>query len=66
MIAVIQQPGQLPHVTRWTGRRGLKVSAITYCNIEFPAGEGVLQLPDDAKICVACEKGIKEAQYARR
>ena len=67
MIACVERPGALPHLVRWIGqKRLLSVAAITYCRVEFDASEGVSQLPDDTKICAACDANLKKEVYPKR
>lgn len=59
MFAAVEIEGQAkPCIVRWTGRRGLSVRTYTYCNKDVPAGEGVLQLPDGAGTCEACNTAV--------
>lgn len=60
MKAVIPSaiPGMLPCVVKWTGREGFKVNSKSYCGNVATAGDGVTQVPDYAKCCVACENAI--------
>jgi len=68
MIAVIERAaGGPPHVARWIGQKSLlSVIAISYCRVEFDAGKGVSQLPDDVLICPACEAAMKKEPYRKR
>lgn len=46
MIAAIEKPDRIC-VVRWIGQVGLlKVVAVSWCQEESNAGDGVLQLPD--------------------
>lgn len=51
-----------PCPIRWVGRKGLGVKAQTYCGREAGVTDGVLQLPDTAKICEGCKAKIAEAK----
>lgn len=59
MKAVIpSQPGVPPCIVKWTGREGLRVLSKSYCGNTASAGDGVLQVPEHAKTCGACEHAI--------
>lgn len=64
MIAAIPHvhPTMPPCPIRWVGRKGLGVKAQTYCGREAGVTDGVLQLPDTAKICEGCKAKIAEAK----
>jgi hypothetical protein len=60
MIACVQVHGaKVPCVVYWTGRIGLSVKTRTWCGGKHDAGDGVIQIPDDAKICEKCESFIE-------
>lgn len=60
MKAVISLPGHKdPCVVRWTGRKGLSAISLTWCNQQGNAADGVLQVPDDFKTCIACDTALK-------
>lgn len=68
MIAVIRrtvQPNE-PCVVYWTGRVRLHVEIRTWCGEKLEADDaadgGVLQVPDDTKICKACKIGLNKAR----
>lgn len=59
MIAVIQvDETQPPHVVKWTGRKGLHIEIVTYCEKRLNASDGVLQVKDDALVCFDCKMKI--------
>ena len=59
MIAVVKTENEFPCVAYWTGRKGLSVKVHTWCGETADASDGVLQVPDDAKICTECKLYIK-------
>jgi hypothetical protein len=60
IAAIIEKEGQRPHVILKTFRSGLHVAVQTYCSKQLSANStGVLQLPDNAKCCEACEAAVK-------
>lgn len=61
MIAVIQVAGEDPHVIMWTGRVRLHVEVKTYCGKAFEADDGVLQVPDNWKVCERCGEKVAAA-----
>jgi hypothetical protein len=62
MKAVIVVPGsKLPCVVYWTGRKGLSAVSTTWCKKQGNAADGVIQVPDETKVCEACELAIKLA-----
>jgi hypothetical protein len=46
-------------VVYWTGRQGLSVKARVYCGEVVNAADGVLQVPDNAHVCVECDEAVK-------
>lgn len=60
MKAVVQIKGKAdPCVIYWTGRVRLHVGVTTWCGEKFDASDGVLQIPDGAKVCSDCDEQIK-------
>jgi len=51
-----------PCIIYWTGRQGLSVKARTYCGESVSAADGVLQLPDNARVCVDCAAAAKRGE----
>jgi len=64
MIAVVPgiNPAVPPCPIKWVGRRGLSVSAVTYCGNTVSVGDGVSQVPSHTRVCTKCEAAIS-AQY---
>ncbi len=60
MIAAVSSPNPImpPCPIRWVGRKGLSVQAVTYCNQTRSVADGVVQIPEEAKICENCKKAI--------
>ena len=62
MIAAFEVvAGVAPCVVRRIARSGLKIVAQSYCGQHANAADGVLQLPDTAKVCGACSAELKKA-----
>ena len=61
MIATIDTGNGKPCVVLWSGRKGLSVGVRTYCGLELAASSGILQLPDNAKVCDGCDHAVKRA-----
>ncbi len=59
MVAAIPGQEQHPCVIQWTGRRGLKVVALTYCGDTVNAAEGVLQIPGNRSFCSRCTAALE-------
>lgn len=60
MLAAVQiDPNNPPCVIYWTGRVRLTVKVKTWCGQDADASEGVLQIPDDAKVCTTCTHYIE-------
>lgn len=60
MIAAIQIEGaDAPCVVYWTGRIRLSVKCTTWCGDTHDASDGVIQIPDDAKVCKRCTEQLK-------
>jgi hypothetical protein len=48
------------HIVKWTGRRGIKVVAETYCKQVVSAADGVMQVPaSQPDICKACREAAE-------
>lgn len=63
MIAVVlNENGEDPCVVYWTGRKGLSVKVRAWCGGTFDASDGVIQLPDSAKVCEGCTHAIKSGK----
>jgi hypothetical protein len=58
MVAAIPN-GHSTCVIKWTGRKGLKVVALTYCGDTVNAADGVLQLPNTAEFCSNCAEVLE-------
>lgn len=60
MIAAVQiEDAKAPCVIYWTGRVRLHVGVRTWCGEAYDASDGVIQIPDDAKVCTKCTSYIK-------
>lgn len=60
MIAVIKGAQPDPCIVYWTGRSGFSVKIHTWCGGKINAGDsGVLQVPDDAKVCPKCTEAVQ-------
>ena len=59
MVAAIPGHHTHPCVIKWTGRKGLKVVAVTYCGDTVNAAEGVYQLPNTHDFCPSCLEALK-------
>jgi len=51
-----------PCIVYWTGRVGLSVKATTYCGNTVSAADGVLQLPDIARVCIDCSAAVQRGE----
>lgn len=67
MKAVIAKPdGSKPCIAYWTGRAGfVKVGVLSYCEKNYDASDGVLQVPEDAPCCSECEEAVKAKRYPK-
>ncbi len=67
MKAVISiEPGKPPCLIYWTGRVRLHVEVLTYCGEQLEADDGVLQIPDDVKVCDACDEACLAHKYPKQ
>jgi len=57
--AVVIEGQARPCVIYWTGRVRLSVKVTTWCGENADASDGVLQIPDDAEVCVKCTTFLK-------
>lgn len=61
MIAAVPSinPALPPCAVKWVGKTGFASLGVqTYCNQPRGIEKGVIQIPDDAVICGACETAI--------
>ena len=51
-----------PCIVYWTGRVRLSVKVHTWCGAVADAGDGVLQVPDNARVCVDCTAAVERGE----
>ncbi len=62
MMAAVKRDGrEKPCIVYWTGREGLSVRVITYCEEKVKvADDGVIQIPDVEEVCNACNARLQK------